>query len=138
MDTMAAVTKVEQAAELADATTREVDAIEIGKAARQGDIYIHRVADNHPRGAMRKGPDARKLAIGESVNSRHIAEAPAICYEGTTLPGDCDPRTFLGPCIVSPDRFMVTHPEHAAKSLPGGTYQVTHQMDARTLDRVAD
>ncbi len=138
MDAMAAVAKVENAAALADAAPREIETIEIGQAVRQGDIYLHRVSDAHAHGALRRGGDARKLAIGNNANSRHVAEDPAVCFEGTTLPSWCQAGTFLGPLVKSPDRFTVSHPEHAALSLPGGIYQVTHQMDARTLDRVAD
>ena len=71
---------------------------------------------------------------------RHVAEAPAQVFEGTTLPPRCGERTFLGPFFIVPegDRGPVTHPEHDHFDLPPGCYQVTHQMDARTLDRVQD
>jgi len=106
-----------------------------GQAVRQGDIYIHCVAGGHAH-----GPEAptRQLALGETMGSRHLALAPCEVYVGTTLPEWCRPETFLGPLIVSKDRFVVGHPEHAHISLPGGAYQVTHQMDARSMDRVRD
>jgi hypothetical protein len=138
METMDAVAKVEEAAKLADSSVRHVEKIEIGQAVRQGDIYIHRVAANHARGKVRTGASARQLALGAQANARHIAEPPAVVYEGSEIPSTCATGTFLGPLVESDAPFTVSHPEHAAVCLPAGTYQVTHQMDARTLDRVED
>ena len=72
------------------------------------------------------------------MNARHIAEAPAECFAGLKAPDYCAAGTFLGPVIVSDKPFTVSHPEHAHMKLGAGCYQVTHQMDARTLDRVKD
>jgi hypothetical protein len=114
---------------------RRVPSIKHGQAVRQGDIYIHRVAREHPHGAEAK---SRQLAIGETQGSRHIAESPATVFVGTALPKWCADGTFVGPCIVSEEPFTITHPEHAHVELPAGVYQITHQSDARTLDRVRD
>lgn len=137
-DTTKAVEQVEQAAKLADHEPRVIETMEVGQVARQGDIYLHRVDEGHARGKLRTGPNARQLALGSQAGARHVAEPPAVVFEGTALPAWCRERTFLGPCIESPKPFTVSHPEHAHVTLPAGTYQVTHQMDARTLDRVAD
>jgi hypothetical protein len=123
------------AKEKAVAEVRVVESMEIGKVVRQGDVYIHCVSPKHPHGEKTK---THQLAIGDSMGSRHVAGAPAEVFEGTELPKYCLPWTFMGPCIVAPDRFTVTHPEHAHVSLPAGTYQVTHQMDAKTGARVID
>lgn len=125
----------QQAGERVVREVRHIASIEVGRAVRQGDIYIHRVHGKHPHGKSRK---SRQLAIGETRGSRHIAEAPAQVFEASTRPEWCGERTFLGPVIVAEERFLVTHPEHAHVSLPCGTYQVTHQTDARTLERVQD
>lgn len=114
---------------------RRIQAIAIGKIVRQGDIYIHAVDQAHARG---KRLMSRQLALGNTMGSRHIAEAPAKLFEGTMLPSWCDRRTFLGPLVESKKRFTVTHPEHAHVDLPAGCYQITHQMDARTMERVQD
>lgn len=114
---------------------RFIKEIAVGQIVRQGDIYIHRVNEDHASGKEMK---SRQLALGNSQGSRHIAESPAKILEGTTLPEWCDRRTFLGPLVKAEKRFTITHPEHAHVSLPKGTYQVTHQMDARTMDRVQD
>lgn len=114
---------------------RKVRAIEVGKVVRQGDIYLHRVEPTHLKGKRRKD---RQLALGNTMGSRHVAEGSAECFEGVQLPSWCDERTFLGPLIKSEKRFTISHPEHAHVELPAGTYQVTHQMDARTMERVRD
>lgn len=128
-------TKLEaEAAEKAVAEVRKISAIEVGKVVRQGDVYIHRVADNHPHGELAKN---HQLAEGETQGSRHIASENAQVYVGTKAPEWAE-RAFLGPLIKSETAFLVTHPEHAHVQLPAGTYQITHQMDARTLERVRD
>ena len=124
-----------EAGQKAVAGVRFIKVMTIGQVVRQGDIYLHRVAAEHPRGEATQN---RQLAIGTTRGSRHVAEAPAEVYVGTTRPEYCDERTLLGPVVVSRERIVVTHPEHAHYSLPAGTYQVTHQTDARTLARVQD
>lgn len=128
--------KVEQGAELNIQEIRILKAVEIGKGYRQGDIYVYRVADNHPRG---KKLGTRKLAIGQGEGSNHMAEGDIELYEGTTAPEFINRGTFLGPLIVAPKGFLNTHPKHAHVQVDEpGCYQVTHQMDARTLQRVRD
>jgi hypothetical protein len=125
----------EQATFKAKGDDRRVN-LAVGKHGRQGDIYICRVADTHARGEEQKD---RQLAQGESRGSRHIAEAPAKVYVGTTAPANAlNSRLFLGPCVVSESEFMISHPEHANVILTAGTYQIVHQMDALTLKRVQD
>ncbi len=119
------------------AKIRRIETMDIGKIVRQGDIYIHRVDDKHKRG---EEAGSRQLAIGESMGSRHIAEAPSMIFQGAAAPEWYTNRftPLLGPCIVSKERFVITHPEHAHVDLPAGTYQITHQMDARTQRRAID
>lgn len=137
METMTAVEalqKIEECAESACQDVRDIKRMAIGAVVRQGDIYIHRVADNHAHG---KSAKHNQLAEGSTMNSRHMAESPAKVFDGTTAPKDCT-TILLGPCVVSDKPFTVSHPEHAHINLPAGIYQVTHQMDARTLGRVRD
>lgn len=124
-----------EAKEKAVHEVRKISAIAIGQVVRQGDIYIHAVGPRHARG---KKTENRQLAMGNSRGSRHVAEGPVEIYEGTTLPEWCRRGTFLGPVVVAAAPFTITHPEHAYVELPAGVYQVTHQMDARTADRVLD
>lgn len=130
---------IRQAAEAASQEIRFVEKHAAGKvAARQGDVYLHMVGANHPHG---KEIAERQLAQGETQGSRHSIDGAGVkVYEGTTLPPYCEPRTFLGPCfdIIGEEHRTNTHPEHAHNHLPPGRYQVTHQMDARTLMRAQD
>jgi hypothetical protein len=114
---------------------RFIEKMEVGQIVRQGDIYIHAIKASHLHG---KEVKSRQLALGNTQGSRHMAEKPSDVYVGTTLPEWCDRRTFLGPLVKSKKRFVITHPEHAHVSLPSGNYQITHQMDVRTMDRVKD
>ena len=109
----------------------------IGTYGRQGDIYLHPVSPDHAHGAKTEN---RQLAEGESRGSRHIIEGDVKLFLGTTLPKSVTDRTFLGPMIeVGPKGATVTHPEHAHVNIvDAGCYQITHQMDARTLQRVRD
>ena len=119
------------------AEVRRIRDIAVGKIVRQGDIYAHRVNGTHPMG---EALQTRQLAVGVTQGSRHMAESkPTVkIYAGKKLPEWCAEGTFLGPVIVATERFTITHPEHAHIELPAGCFQITHQMDARTLDRVRD
>lgn len=111
--------------------------MKVGEIVRQGDIYIHRVDDKHEHGAEL---DSRQLAQGFSQGSRHVAEPPSKVYEGTTRPGSstANGTVFLGPLVKSDVEFTISHPQHANVTLGAGTYQITHQMDVKTLMRVRD
>jgi hypothetical protein len=136
METLIALEKVKEGAALNVPEIRILKKCEIGEGWRQGDIYIYRVADSHAHG---KKLGSRKLAIGEGEGSNHFAEGEIELFEGTASPDFLRPRTFLGPLIKAPKGFRNTHPKHAHCYIEqGGTYQVTHQMDARTLQRVKD
>lgn len=127
---------IENGAEQNVHETRILSKFAIGQHYRQGDILVHRVPDNHPRG---KKLGHRKLAIGQGVGSNHFAEGHIELYEGTTLPATCDAGTFLGPVIVAPKGFLNTHPKHADCQVEvGGVYQVTHQVNVRTRERARD
>ena len=110
--------------------------MQIGQVVRQGDIYIHKVDDNHPHGKKTKN---YQLAIGTNLGSRHIADESFEVYEGTTLPDYVNSKHFLGQLIKgTKDSSMITHPEHGNICVGKGTFQITHQMDIRTLQRVRD
>lgn len=124
---------------------RFVKTILQGQVVRQGDIYIHCVSQDFTKGRL---SESRKLAMGDTQGSRHIAEAPAQVFQGIDLP------TYMlnqyrgsklkllnavgGPFIESEARFIISHPEHSNVSLPMGCYQISHQLDPRTATRVKD
>ena len=74
-----AVRKVEQAP--ADADVRTVRRMEIGQAIQQGDVYLHRVPDNHPRGKQ-VGMDSVQIALGSGNGARHMAEGAVRVFAG--------------------------------------------------------
>ena len=115
--------------------TRFIDVFPLNKKVRQGDVYITRVADDHPHGGR---VESRQLAIGNTQGSRHMAGDAFEIFEGTTLPEGVEDGTFLGPCIKTETRELVKHPEHCWFSIPAGTYQVTHQTDILTRERRKD
>lgn len=124
-----------EAKEKAVQEVRRIEEMAVGQVVRQGDIYIHRVPDDYSHGPAAQ---TRQLAQGETMGSRHVAEEPAEVFQGRQSPIWCDNDTLVGPFIAAKKRFKVVHPEHAHVDLPAGTYQVTHQMDARTKKRVID
>jgi hypothetical protein len=121
---------------------KEKDATKKGLVVRQGDINIHLVSAEHEYGKKIK---TRQLALGSGKGASHIADTGIEVFEGIKLPAYCESRTFLGPFIRVGKRALIKHgtsandPErHAYISLPKGFYQVTHQVDPRTKERVAD
>ncbi len=106
----------------------------IGKCIRQGDIYIHMVANDHPVG---NEINIRQIVDGTSIGSRHILTGTVKVYEGTNLPNWVN-RMPLGKAFDVVDACVVTHPEHAHVQFVKGRYQVTHQIDLRTMQRVSD
>ena len=136
LNSLEVMKKIEAGAESNSPKVRVIKACAIGQGYRQGDISVLRVDDNHPRG---KKSGTRKLAIGQGEGSNHFAEGEIELYEGTTVPSFVERGTFLGPVIVAPKGFKNTHPKHAHCWMEqGGVFQVTHQMDVRTLQRVKD
>lgn len=114
--------------------TRRIKGMKVGQIVRQGDIYIHMVKDTHPHGKRSKN---HQLAMGNTQGSRHIAPVEAEVYEGKKSP-EWAPNALLGPLFKLFKRATVTHPEHAHIDLETGCYQVTHQLDLKTLERVKD
>lgn len=108
--------------------TRIVDAIAVGQAIRQGDVYLLRIERPAALGAMIAD---RQLAPGTTQGSRHVlGDGPGIHAGGSDDP-------LLGPVIIADERFVLAHPEHAHFSLPAGCYQVRYQQDLREAERRA-
>ena len=127
----------------ADAEVRVIRRMEAGSAVQQGDVYLHAVEADHPRG-KRLGKDSVQIALGTGNGARHMVEGEVEVYEGTRLPETVKPplnaeaREVTGPVVVAKKPFKLTHPEHAHFALPAGTYQTTYQYDPRTMRRVQD
>ena len=116
--------------------------LEIGAVIHQGDVYMARVDDTHPKGKLLS---TRQVAVGTTIGSRHVVEGDGVkVYEGKQLPAWVkEPdwvraNALLGPVVVSDKPFTLTHPEHAHHRCPAGTYQVQYQADRRTHEAVQD
>lgn len=150
MDT---ATKIEEAIEsVAKAPfsqeVRVTRRIEVGQAIMQGDVILHRVPNDWPRG---KELGTRQVAVGEGVGSRHVAVGEVTVFEGAKLPEgvsapfDGAERMMLGPVVVAnpgteEQSFTLEHPNHPWHTLPckDHTYQVTYPVDGHTQKRVQD
>ncbi len=126
-----------------DVEVRIVRRIEIGSAIQQGDVYLFRVSDDHAKGKQ-IGKGKKQIAVGSHIGARHVAKGAVTVYEGVSLPDgvkspmNVETQEICGPVIVATDTFSLIHPEHAHHELPAGTYQVTYQLDMRTMRRVVD
>lgn len=127
-----------------DVTMREHGDMKIGQCARQGDIYIHKVAAKTPHG---RPWGSRQVALGQQVGARHIAFGDGVEVFAS------DPKTAekllpnftqeqrqacLGPVVVADGPWTLEHPEHAPHSFPAGTYVCSYQFDVQTMTRVND
>jgi hypothetical protein len=115
--------------------------LKAGECYRQGDLYIFKVPNDFPVG---KKLDRRQLADGQSIGQRHVLLGDFQVYEGVKAPvkfkDDIYERAgaigyafdVLGECTNA-------HPEHSHFVFTQkGRYQVCHQVDFQTLQRVAD
>jgi len=121
---------------------RPASCIRIGDRLHQGDVYLCRVGNGHPRGKIL---GTKQVAVGTTVGSRHVVDGDASVYAGEKLPPDMridssiGAAAYLGPVVVvGCEGATLTHPEHAHHELAEGVYQVTYQVDMATRQRVAD
>lgn len=135
-----ALEAIQESAKSADPEVRTMRRLKIGSVIHQGDVYLHRVPDDHPRGELL---GTRQVAVGNTVGARHVVEGDnakvfrGVEYpEGFEEPEGCQPGALLGPVVVDPG--TLTHPEHAHHCIPTGTYQVTYQYNTRTMRAVQD
>lgn len=125
-----------------DTDTRVCRRIEPGVRVHQGDIYVHRVADDYPRAELW---GSRQVAVGSTIGQRHVAEGPVEVFHSAG-PADSLLTSFneqqrqacTGPVVVATDTWTLTHPEHAHHVLPAGTYVVTYQWSEALQRRVED
>lgn len=123
---------IEQAGEKNTDAVRYLESIAVGKAIRQGDLYVRRIA-SLPDVTGETTTD-RQLAPGNTRGSRHMLEGDA----EVVRPAGKEP--LRGPYFVAKARVRITHPEHAHFSLPPGTYEVIFQrdFDREQIARVMD
>jgi hypothetical protein len=132
---------IEAAAQAPKSDVRDATNMGVGEVLHQGDVYLHRVPDDHPRG----GPlGTRQVAVGNTVGARHIVKGDVEVFEGAQYPEgfnepeDCQPGALLGPLVVfGVEGGTLTHPEHAHHDACG-VFQVTYQYNPRTMRAVVD
>lgn len=119
---------------------RVVEGMKIGEVARQGDIYVERVAAIEGKGTAVK---SRQLAPGTTKGSRHIVEDSPNVTLWESRPSLNGRASFqIGPAIEAKGDFSVTHPEHAfIKFIIGKAtqfFQVWFQADFNRKERAKD
>lgn len=126
----------------ADVEVRIARRVEVGTIIQQGDVYVTRMPDDHPRGKRLR---TQQVAVGTNIGARHVAEGESVevfagkkLPEGASVPEWATENDMLGPVVVARGPWTLTHPEHAHHALPAGVYQVTFQLDYSTRRRVVD
>jgi len=124
-----------EAKQCADNRPRKNEKMKVGDFCQQGDVYIYKVANDHPHGPETKN---RQMAEGSTQGSRHIAGGTGKIYLPTVPPPNAKSGALLGPVIIGKKSWPLTHPVHPHHSFGAGTFAIVHQMDAITRQRVAD
>lgn len=128
-------------------TTKRFASMRIGDRVRQGDVYLIRVPNEHPKG---KAWGSRQVAVGNTIGSRHIAVGDVEVFAGNPnaiaklFPGFNSEQlqACCGPVVVAKSTWALEHPEHPhhemAQDCDVATYQVTYQWDSRAMQAVRD
>lgn len=115
------------------------DKIAVGECFRQGDLYIFRVGYNHPIGEEIK---RSQLADGISIGARHILNGKFKIYQGAHGPSVLNKvyaKISVGYAFDVEETTVLGHPEHDNYVFKFPCrWQVVHQLDMRTLQRVKD
>lgn len=115
------------------------DKIKEGECFRQGDLYVFRVSDKHPAG---EEIQRNQIADGVSVGARHILNGDFKIYQGVRKPNclnDLHAKVSVGYVFDAEETTVLGHPEHDNYVFKfQSRWQVVHQLDLRTLQRVAD
>jgi hypothetical protein len=139
---------------VASPEVRDARSIQIGQVMHQGDVYLHWMPLDWPRGKLL---GTKQIAVGDTIGSRHIVVGGGFeVYEGVQMPEWVtfdrlpqelrerllDSKALLGPVVVLTAPLEtgegLTHPEHAHHLMPCGVAQVTYQLDGMTLAAVRD
>jgi hypothetical protein len=125
-----ALNRIQEAAKESTDEIRFHRTVPIGKIVHQGDVYLKAIKEPALKG---KPANTKQLAPGTTKGSRHIVKGKNIeIYESTKS------EELLGPIVHAPERFELTHPEHAHHSIPSGWYETGYQVDMQTKLRVLD
>jgi len=108
----------------------------------QGDLLIERVADLPISGTIiTPAPDgAVVLAEGEATGHRHTIHDRVTMFRDDALAHDMPNSLYVGHIRVDEPSARIEHDEHAAVTLPKGTYRIRRQreLDPKDARIVAD
>ena len=103
----------------------------------QGDIVLEQVEDQPPSGRLvARDPDgAVVLARGEVTGHRHaFYQGGVVMFRDDALARDMPPELYVGHIRIKSDSAQLQHEEHAAITLPRGTYRVRRQREFDGLE----
>lgn len=138
LDVVAEIFAIQEAANNSNTSIRIVPE---GKVGHQGDVYVHPVSIDHIHGARTFN---MQIAEGNTKGARHVVVGEDVkVYVGVAAPPNVSSvmlrtSTLLGPVIVAPKGFTLTHPDHPHHIYGPGTYQVTFQFDPIIMRAVLD
>lgn len=97
-------------------------------AVWQGDVSVTCISDDEAKGMTLKplkceGSHAQ-VAVGTGVGARHLVSLTE-CEVFTHKGQEEDP--LMGPVVVAPKGFRLSHPEHEHCVFPPGTYRIGYQ-----------
>ncbi len=130
--------RIEAAAAAPNVEIRDARNLPIGEHVRQGDVYLHRMP--MPQAMKTKPTGDRQVAVGTTIGARHVVEGDVKVYrEDVGRLANWRDDILLGPVLlVGSEQATLTHPEHAHVVLGEGCWQVSYQLDARTMRAVMD
>jgi hypothetical protein len=102
----------------------------------QGDLLIEQVAAVTPSGiVVAAAPDgATVLAEGEATGHRHAIRDRVTMFRDDSLARDIPGGLYVGHIRVDGPSARLEHNEHAAITLPRGTYRVRRQRELEPRD----
>lgn len=133
------------------ADMRDCRAMKISQWSRQGDVMIYKIKEV-PAAWNVLVKEHNQVALGQSTGSRHCADGKGIQVmwpeSKDKAVAECPiplfksdqefKRVALGPCVIAPEGFVLTHPEHAHHRFGPGMYLTTYQVDLNTKREVRD
>jgi hypothetical protein len=107
------------------------------KRYAQGDIVLERVEDQPATGKLvaRDLDGAVVLARGEVTGHRHaFYQGNVVMFRDDGLARDLPPELYVGHIRIKSESVQLRHEEHAAITLPRGTYRVRRQREFDGLE----
>ena len=151
MKTMTVSELHEQLTKAGEGQAQEIRRHKAGSTGHQGDCYVHAIKKRPEAWDIETTDQTRQVAVGQGEGSNHRASGKVRIFwpKNTDIAAEQSPvqifknepaarRVCLGPIIEAEEEWTLTHPKHAHHTFPAGIYQVTFQLDRRTMRRVQD